>query len=403
MSAELKVLLLTHGTPFPVRSGGHMYTANVIRTLTAREDIDLTVIAIGTADSLQHAPSGATWYLSSPRKGNGSLRGFLGKYPRSTAATISRNYRRHLRNLLSDETWDAILIDYIMIGWVLDDVVKMTERQRTRIVYVSHNVESTLRMRIAEGYRGPIPLRWAAIRDAQKAMRLEGRIVRSATLVSAETEEDANEFRRLFDAARIHIYTPGYDGRVVASRQVHLRDTSRNVAVIGSRIATMKRLVLDELLSSVASTLQQCRIGLLVAGEAPSDYLAAKRDEYPYIEFLGYVDDIASLLASVRLGLITDHIGGGFKHRILTLVFNRVPIIATSQVMAGLPLTPDVDYVDVAGNEDAARVVSDVIDDVERLDAMQNNAFEACKQTFDWNTTTDAFVTALRAAPVEVR
>lgn len=379
-----------------------MYTANVIQTLSERDDIDLTVLAIGTAESAQHAPAGATWHMSPPRKGSGTLRGFIGKYPRSTAATISRDYRRCLRRLLAGTAWDAIVIDYIVIGWVVEDVVDLAG-PTTHVVYISHNVESTLRMRIAEGYTGPIPLRWAAIRDAQKAARLEGEIVRSATLVTAETEEDASEFRSLFGINRIHIYTPGYDGHVAASRRVPLAGTPRTVAVIGSRIATMKRLVLDDLLRSVAQPLNKCDIRLLVAGDAPRDYLISKMNEYPYVEFKGYVDDIASLLASVRVGLITDHIGGGFKHRILTLVFNRVPIIATREVMAGLPLEPDVHYVNVAGNQDAATTIPEVIDDVERLDSIQCGAFEACQRAFDWNTTTDAFVTALRAAPVETR
>ena len=344
------------------------------------------------------APRGTCRRLA---RGRGTLRGLIGKYPRSTAATISQEYRRRLRALLTETTWDAVVVDYIAICWVLDDVVRLTARHATRVVYLSHNVESTLRRRIAEGYTGPAPLRWVALRDAQKAARLEEEIVRSATLVTAETEEDASEFRSLFGASRIHIYTPGYDGNVVESRPVQLTDARRAVAVIGSRNATMKRLVLDDVLRSVASRLDELGIGIVVAGDAPRDYLASRAEEYPYVEFHGYVADIAPLLASVRLGLITDHIGGGFKHRILTLVFNRVPIVATRDAMAGLPLKPGIHYVDVAGNDEASCAVREAIDDFDRLDTIQRAAFEACRRAFDWNVSTDAFVDALSATPVE--
>ena len=68
-----------------------MYTANVIRTLCGREDIALTVMALGTATSAQNSPAGAVWHVFSPPRGSGMARGLIGKYPRSTAATISRS------------------------------------------------------------------------------------------------------------------------------------------------------------------------------------------------------------------------------------------------------------------------------------------------------------------------
>jgi polysaccharide biosynthesis protein PslH len=280
--------------------------------------------------------------------------------------------------------------------------VKLAARQRTRVVYLSHNVEATLRMRIAQAYAGPVPLKWVALSDAHKAARLEEDIVRSATLLTAETEDDASEFHSLFGPRRIHVYTPGYDGHVVESR-LPFGDTRRAVAVIGSRIAAMKRLVLDDVLRSVAPRLEERGIGIVVAGEASHDYLASRAAEYPRVEFHGYVADLAPLLASVRLGLITDHIGGGFKHRILTLVFNRVPIVATREAMAGLPLRPGIHYVEVAGNDEAPQTISNCIDDFEGLDAFQRAAFDACNEAFDWNTTTDAFVAALCAMPGERR
>lgn len=399
MPASLRILLLTHGTPFPVRSGGQMYTANVIQNLTSREDIDLTVIAVRTDDAAPQPPSGATWHMFRPPRDRGTIRGLLGRYPRSVAATMSRGYRDTVRRLLQEATWDAVIIDYIAIGWALNDVRRLCTAPDTQIVYLSHNVETTLRMRIAKGYTGPAPLRWLAIRDARKAGRLEAEIVRSSTLVTAETHEDAGEFRNLFHHKRIHLFSPGYDGHISESRAVSLSDSHRTVAVIGSRNATMKRLVLDELLQVTATNLAKSKVGIVVAGDCPKDYLTAKAAEYPGVQFHGFVEDIASLLSTVRLGVITDPIGGGFKHRVLTLVFNRVPIVATRDAMAGLPLTPDVHYVEVSGNEEVCGRVSDVIDDIALLNSMQDRAFYACREDFDWSASTDSFVAALNAAP----
>lgn len=85
------------------------------------------------------------------------------------------------------------------------------------------------------------------------------------------------------------------------------------------------------------------------------------------------------------------------------MVFNRVPIIATRDAMAGLPLKPNVHYVEVAGNDEAAHRISEVIDDVHLLHRIQDAAFEACRREFDWEASTDAFVAALNATHVEKR
>lgn len=399
MSTEMKVLFLTHESPFPVRSGGQMYTANVIQWLASRGDVELTVLALGTNSQLDDVSALANWHLFAAPKGSGIWRGLFGRYPRSTAATMSRAYRRHLRGLLGGQAWDAIVIDYIAIGWVLEEVARSASKLSGHVVYLSHNVEAKLRRRIADGYSGPFPLRWIALRDAKKAELLERRIVRSATLVTAETEEDARDFRELYGASELHIYSPGYDGHVVEVRRLRLSETRRAVAVIGSRIATMKRLVLDDILRSFTPRLVEQGIGLVIAGDAPPAYLEARAKEFPSAEFHGYVGDITSLLENVRLGLITDHIGGGFKHRILTLVFNRVPILATSQAMAGLPLKPGVHYIAVKDNEDASARIADIIDDVDLLDKIQRAAFDACRLEFDWSSTTERFVNALTVAP----
>lgn len=399
MPTEMKVLFLTHEIPFPVRSGGQMYTANVIQWLALRSDVDLTVLAVGNSCQLEDVPPGANWSLFAAPRGSGVWRGLLGRYPRSTAATMSPAYRRGLRRLLDAQPWDAIVIDYIAIGWVLEEVARSASRVSGNIVYLSHNVEAKLRRRIADGYSGPAALRWVALRDAKKAEVLEGRIVRAADLVTAETEEDAKDFREFYGANNIHIYRPGYDGHVVEVRHLPLAETRRAVAVIGSRIATMKRLVLDDILTSLTPRLAVEGIGLVIAGDAPTDYLEARAKEFSSAEFHGYVADIAGLLENVRIGLITDHIGGGFKHRILTLVFNRVPIMATPEAMAGLPVEPDVHYIAVRDNRDAAARISNIIDKVEILDAVQRAAFNACRPEFDWASTTDQFVRALTVAP----
>jgi len=397
MRSPLRMLMLTHAVPFPIREGGQVYTANIIRTLSERDDVELAVIAIGQPEAQTELPPRARWSLARSSSLGGIVRGILGRYPRSTAATRTRTFRRALNRMLTSSEWDVVIFDYIAIGWTLPIVQRKTQGSRALLVYISHNVESILRPMIADGVVGSRMLRLLARRDARKAAKLEASLVSAADLVTAETEEDVLVFRSLFPSATLHRYTPGYAGNIEDVRAVPLIDSSRAVTVIGSRNGIMKRLVLDEFLRTASNALAAIGVGVVVAGDAPDSYLRALRSEYPEVDFRGYVEDLPGLLSASRLAVVNDHIGGGFKHRVLTLVFNRVPIAAAPEAMAGLPLDAGVHYLAIGPDGDLPELVGDVIDDFDRLELLQRAAFDVCREAFSWDRQTEEFVEALSA------
>jgi hypothetical protein len=53
--------------------------------------------------------------------------------------------------------------------------------------------------------------------------------------------------------------------------------------------------------------------------------------------------------------------------------------------MAGLPLTEGLDYLSFESMQELAQGVAVMIDDIERLNSMQQAAYEKCKSGFDWS------------------
>ena len=77
--------------------------------------------------------------------------------------------------------------------------------------------------------------------------------------------------------------------------------------------------------------------------------------------------------------------GGGFKLKTLDYIFNRVPIAAMKGSMAGLPLTPGLHYLSFDSMWKLAQGIVAVIDDIARLNSMQQAAYEQCDTGFDWS------------------
>ena len=127
-------------------------------------------------------------------------------------------------------------------------------------------------------------------------------------------------------------------------------------------------------------------VTLAVAGAAPSE-LATRIARTPRATtLLGRVDDLEALLDRTRVGIVAEPLGGGFKLKVLDYVFNRVPIAALAGSIEGVPLHDGADLLVFDDASALAAGVVAVIDDADRLNSLQDHAFEQCRDAFDWMT-----------------
>ena len=140
--------------------------------------------------------------------------------------------------------------------------------------------------------------------------------------------------------------------------------------------------VLEHALAAFAAAGTDAAAAIEVCGAGD---MAGSAMRYPKVAFKGFVDDIPAYLADVRLALIPDDLGGGFKMRALTLAFQRVPILGLRSAMVGTTFEPGVHYHAVDSLEEMAQVLPALVDDPDRLNALQNAAFDHCAAHFDWD------------------
>jgi hypothetical protein len=124
------------------------------------------------------------------------------------------------------------------------------------------------------------------------------------------------------------------------------------------------------------------QIELWIVGNVPAHLRTDKH--FRATRFLGFVEDLQPIFRSVRIGIVAERTGGGFKLKTLDYIFNRVPIAAIKGGVAGLPLTPDVHYLSFETMSDLAQGVAAVTDDIERLNFLHRAAFDKCESCFNW-------------------
>jgi len=144
--------------------------------------------------------------------------------------------------------------------------------------------------------------------------------------------------------------------------------------------------------------LQKAGIGIDVVGEMPASLRKAWEARVKATQFHGFVEDLGEFLAGRRMGLVVEKTGGGFKLKTLDYIFNRLPIAAIRGSVAGLPLTPELHYLSFESMPGLAQGVAAVIDNIERLNSLQQAAYEKCNAGFDWSDRGRTLYNAIRHA-----
>lgn len=356
----------------PANGGDSVYSRKLIKSTAAQAEIKLVSF---TAEGLNPAEAErARWELV-PLKGSSKALSVLSPLP-----NIAYRYRqaayldaavRHAREA------DGIVVDHIGLFPMVTELKRALGAACPPVIVINHDHAATLRRQMAQAAANPV-MRGVLTWDGIKSARLERQANQAADGLTAITTTDVEAFRHDAPGVPTLLLMPGYDGPVVPQRVIG-PETPRRLCILGARSSMHKEMVLRLILDAiVASGLHKRVIVDVVGGDTKGD------PKYDGINFLGYVDDLEAYLETTRLGLVPDVIGGGFKLRALTHVFQRVPMLALSAAMRGMTLRDDVDFAAVDDLDAMVVKAEALIDDLPRLNALQSSAFEHCLGRFDW-------------------
>lgn len=376
----MRCLWLTLADPEPKINGQFIYSGGLIQAVAA-SGTELHVIGLDRYGEKDDPPSSAhniRWQLHR-RHPNSAWRRLVSPLPNLALLCASSAGQRALRRALAHEFWDAVVFDSMMSGWALNTVLRHRHRFR-RLVYIAHNCETTAAWRVADAARG---LRRLTKRlDAAKTAMLERRLLGEADFVSANAPDDCEALAPYTAAGKVTFVPPGYDGTRVLHRNI-TKSVPRRAIIVGSFAWLAKQESLELFLNAAASRLAAAEVELQIVGSAESDYLAALRRRYPSVTFVGPVADVVPYMASARIGLVPDLLGG-FKLKGLDYVFNRLPILSMRDSLPGMPLKDQWSFRLFDTHVALVDGLLSQIDSLDNLNAYHQRAFDACAKTFDW-------------------
>lgn len=376
----MRFLWLARVPPYPPRYGGDFtYTARLIEHLAGEGRVDMLCYREHPGEPPAH--ENLHWTLI-PWKGQPKWRSLASPLP-----NIAEQYRRQdyaERMLRMAREADAVIVDHLAMGWAVELLRADRAKRGTpgpAILFIPIDHHKSVRRLAARNVRNPL-MRAVVTLDAIKATRLEAQAVDAADCTVVLTDRDAQSFRPDHPNAQFLIVTPGYNDSVVAERTIDASVPER-IAVLGGRGSFHKQLVLQQCLEALQKEGAPAK-HVDIVGHIDPAMQTELQARYPGLTFLGYVEDLSAYLKTVRIGLMPDAIGGGFKLRALTFAFQRVPIVAVRGALDGTGFVPGEAYAEAADLTDMVALARRLVGDFSELNRLQENAFRFCVEAFDW-------------------
>ena len=397
----LRCLWLAREIPLPLRSGDKIYSARLAQALAAA-GASVTLMGLSTSEASSQQAADAfdsriEWNIVSGRP-NPTVIALGSTLPLVAARFGTRKYAHHLQTILRARDLDVVILDHHAMVWAIG-YIQRTERNGASplIAYLALDFETQVTADIARNFRGNRIFKAALHANAWKTANAERKLADASDILVTLTAEDANNLAPFSALSTKLILSPGYSGARTFDRRIE-QTTPRRVAIVGNYYWTAKQINLSGFLEAADAILQNAGVGVDVVGEVPNSLRNFWEARVKATRFHGFVPDLGEFLAGRRMGLVIEQTGGGFKLKTLDYIFNRVPIAAIRGSMTGLPLTPGLHYLSFGSMQELAQGVAAVIDDIDRLNSLQQAAYEKCESAFDWSDRGRTLCNTIRQA-----
>jgi glycosyltransferase involved in cell wall biosynthesis len=389
----MRYLWLTWIDPEPEHDGQRIYSGRLIDAVAAAgAEIDVLCFASEGSSRQPGVREGQICWWPVPAGSKGYWTSILSSLPNVASRCNPPQKRQMLRLLLARKGWDTIVLDGLYAGWALPLLEEiLADAKRPRLVYIAHNHEESMRAGIARLHRGSPLVKLLLHHDAAKVRRVERRMVDRSDVVTAITPEDAERFLSRRPDRRVVVLSPGYGGPRIEKRVIG-SDTPRRLLLVGSFGWLAKRLNLEGFLAVADPLLAEAGAQLQVVGDGDPAFLQGLRQRLRATDVVGRVDSVQPYLADARLAVVPEERGGGFKLKILDYVFNRLPVVALDGSVAGTPLSAPESLLTFSTVEDLVRGGITALDDLPLLNRLQEKAYAACANRFDWHHRGEQFL-----------
>ena len=342
----MKLLYLTTVLPNNKKTGGEIASFQCIEALRSKHKVDVVAykrsdeaIKSGTDDHIIEeriieSQTSKLWTII------WLVLSFINKRSFSSQKFYSKKYINFVKKLISQNSYDLIIIEHSQLSWILDTIPGDMP-----IIFNSQNVEYLIYKELADQSNSLLK-KMIYLRES-KLMRLEEQTILSKSQqVWVLSSSDKNEYNKLVEHSLINVINiPGGFEQLVECKKKY------DIGILGTWSWESNKKGLEWFLQSVLPLIDS-KYTIALGGKGSLDY----KNLYSNMETLGFVDDAQIFLSSCKVLVIPTTAGGGIQIKTLDAISTNRPIVTTTIGVRGIDSLPDSVYVLDNKNEFATKI-----------------------------------------------
>jgi glycosyltransferase involved in cell wall biosynthesis len=394
-----RVLVIANRLPYPLDDGWKRRTFHLVRSLAERAPLTLASLHDGPANHVAELAElighGARVETVRPFRWRGPLSIALG-----LATPLPYHVWRQRSGALDALVRTIIARERPTVGLAtlahLYPYLRHLPPEATRVID-THNIDSLVLRRYADSmWRGPRAL--YARMTARKLARHERDVFAAADIVWVCSDEE----RRLLDgttARRVEVVPNGVD--------TFGDFADKGVPVVANRILFFGKLdyhpnsdavrwFLDEIFPTIRALRPD--VEFLVVGPGADADLQGRIERTANTKLMGWVPELADLVASAAVVVVPLRAGGGTRLKILEALSLGRPLVSTTVGAEGLALVSGHDLILADAPADFAAQVVSLLDGPAEARTLGRAGREAVRARYDWTRMGDQIAEMLRIA-----
>jgi sugar transferase (PEP-CTERM/EpsH1 system associated) len=314
----------------------------------------------------------------------------LGREPYNISKYCRPNVRHELRRLLNQESFDAIVCDFVIAAGAIPWEVA------TPKILFTHNVESVIWQRHYQVAKNPLwkALSWREWRTMETAER---RYLSGADHVLTVSEDDRQYFSEFVDAAKLSVIPTGADTEFLSPTQE--LETPNSLVFTGSMDWLPNEDGMIYFIKEILPLMRQevPELSLTIVGRNPTQRLKELAAATANVHLTGWVEDIRPYLSQAAVCVVPLRIGGGTRLKIFEAMSMAKAIVSTTIGAEGLPVRPGEHLVIADEPKRFAESTLALLRDVQRRRSMGLAARELVVQNYSWRMVAKRFADILAA------
>jgi polysaccharide biosynthesis protein PslH len=331
----VRILYLCHRIPYPPDKGEKIRAFHQVRAMAVRHEVDLFTLADDPAD-LAHQPALAAYCrrltVAPMNRRLARVRALpflLTRRPLTVPYFHSRELAREVRKALATRSYDRVFVYCSAMAQYVDAIPAIP------VIADFVDVDSDKWTQYATFTRFP----YSAVyhREGAALRRYEQEVCRKASRIVVTTGREARLVKEISGEARVSVVPNGVDTEYFKPFGATAENSECTIGFTGDMSYFPNQEAVTYFAQRVLPLVRRTYPGarFLIAGRNPGEkvrQLAALGG----VEVTGYVADIRTQLARMRLTVAPFSIAAGIQNKILEAMACGLPVVGTSRALQGL-------------------------------------------------------------------